>query len=352
MKKFIALLLAALLCLSMLSACSTKAETAADEPAKTDASAAEETKTEETAEETKTEETASDDKVKCFLVSPLIGCSAWGNCQKGFEEAAAAEGWDYTYLGPVTTANTTEMVELCETALSNGADIIIGNWNDQEAFNDVVDRALEKGVTLVGINYSLPGRCEVYTGIDPVELGNIQAETLVQNMPEDEPINVVYMQPKLSSQSHNINYQSFCDKLAELRPDAVVVSQEESTSDTQVVYEKFSALLLAHPEINAFVADCSMAAVGAATLVEERGLQDSMYVQGIDGGAEILTYVLSGAADCTIIQDWLSVGRTAVSLAKTLYEGGTVEGFSGCGAYALYADGVQAYADQEGIPLD
>lgn len=293
----------------------------------------------------------SGEAVKVFLVSPLIGGSAWGNCQKGFEARCAELGWEGTYLGPVTTANTTEMVELVEMAISNGADIIIGNWNDQEAFNDAVDRALAKGITLLGINYSLPGRAENYCGIDPVQLGYIQAETLHANMPADEPVNVVYMQPKLSSQSHNTNYASFCEKLAELRPDAVVLSQEESESNTQVAYDKLSAILLAHPECNALVADCSMAAVGAATLVEERNMADSFYVQGIDGGAEILNYVLSGDADCTVIQDWYSVGTTCVDLAKTLYEGGTLDSFTGLGAYALYADGVEAYAEAEGITL-
>ena len=342
MKKLFAILLALVMVLSLAACGGQAAAPAATEAPKAEAPAATEAPV--------VEDTNGDGAVKIFLVSPLIGGSAWGNCQKGFEARCAELGWEGTYLGPVTTANTAEMVELAELAISNGADIIIGNWNDQEAFNDAVDRALEKGITLLGINYKLEGRVDNYCGIDPVKLGYIQAETLVENM-GDAPINVVYMQPRLSSQSHNINYASFCEKLAELRPDAVVISQEESESNTQVAYDKLSAILLAHPETNALVADCSMAAVGAATLVEERNMMDSFYVQGIDGGAEILQYVISGHADCTIIQDWLSVGTGAVDLAKTLYEGGTVDGFTGMGAYPLYAEGVEAYAAAEGIDL-
>ena len=342
MKNAFALILALAMVLA-LAACGGQAQApAATEAPKAEAPAATEAPV--------VEDKNDDGAVKIFLVSPLIGGSAWGNCQKGFEARCAELGWEGTYLGPVTTANTAEMVELVELSISNGADIIIGNWNDQEAFNDAVDRAIEKGITLLGINYKLDGRVDNYCGIDPVKLGYIQAETLVENM-GDQPINVVYMQPRLSSQSHNINYASFCEKLAELRPDAVVISQEESESNTQVAYDKLSAILLAHPETNALVADCSMAAVGAATLVEERNMMDTFYVQGIDGGAEILNYVVSGHADCTIIQDWLSVGTGAVDLAKTLYEGGTVDGFTGMGAYALYADGVEAYAAAEGIDL-
>ena len=342
MKKALALILALVMVMALAACGGSSAPAATEAPAAPEAPAATEAPV--------VEDKNDDGAVKIFLVSPLIGGSAWGNCQKGFEARCAELGWEGTYLGPVTTANTAEMVELAELAISNGADIIIGNWNDQEAFNDAVDRAIEKGITLLGINYKLEGRVDNYCGIDPVKLGYIQAETLVENM-GDQPINVVYMQPRLSSQSHNINYASFCEKLAELRPDAVVISQEESESNTQVAYDKLSAILLAHPETNALVADCSMAAVGAATLVEERNMMDTFYVQGIDGGAEILNYVVSGHADCTIIQDWLSVGTGAVDLAKTLYEGGTVDGFTGMGAYALYADGVEAYAAAEGIDL-
>jgi len=340
MKKVFALILALAMVLA-LAACGGQAEAPATEAPKAEAPAT---------EAPVVEDTNDDGAVKIFLVSPLIGGSAWGNCQKGFEARCAELGWEGTYLGPVTTANTAEMVELVELAISNGADIIIGNWNDQEAFNDAVDRAIEKGITLLGINYSLPGRADNYCGIDPVKLGYIQAETLAKNM-EGQPINVVYMQPRLSSQSHNVNYASFCEKLAELRPDAVVISQEEAESSAQVAYDKLSAILLAHPECNALVADDGYAAVGAATLVEERNMADEFYVQGIDGGAEILQYVLSGHADCTIIQDWLSVGTGSVDLAKTLYEGGTIDGFTGMGAYPLYADGVEAYAAAEGIEL-
>ena len=342
MKKALALILALVMVMALAACGGSSAPAATEAPAAPEAPAATEAPV--------VEDKNDDGAVKIFLVSPLIGGSAWGNCQKGFEARCAELGWEGTYLGPVTTANTAEMVELAELAISNGADIIIGNWNDQEAFNDAVDRAIEKGITLLGINYKLEGRVDNYCGIDPVKLGYIQAETLVENM-GDQPINVVYMQPRLSSQSHNINYSSFCEKLAELRPDAVVISQEESESNTQVAYDKLSAILLAHPETNALVADCSMAAVGAATLVEERNMMDTFYVQGIDGGAEILNYVVSGHADCTIIQDWLSVGTGSVDLAKTLYEGGTVDGFPGMGAYALYADGVEAYAAAEGIDL-
>lgn len=342
MKKAFALILALVLVFAM-AACGSNQPEATNAPA-TEAPEVAASEAPEVAD------TNGDGAVKIYLVSPLIGGSAWGNCQKGFEARCAELGWEGTYLGPVTTANTAEMVELVELAISNDADIIIGNWNDQEAFNDAVDRALEKGITLLGINYSLPGRAENYCGIDPVQLGYVQAEVLVENM-KDQPINVVYMQPRLSSQSHNINYASFCEKLAELRPDAVVISQEEAESSAQVAYDKLSAILLAHPECNALVSDDGYAAVGAATLVEERNMADTFYVQGIDGGAEILNYVLSGHADCTIIQDWLSVGTTAVDLAKTLYEGGTVDGFTGLGAYPLYADGVEAYAEAEGIDL-
>ena len=106
MKKLFAILLALVMVLS-LAACGGQAEApAATEAPKAEAPAATEAPV--------VEDTNGDGAVKIFLVSPLIGGSAWGNCQKGFEARCAELGWEGTYLGPVTTANTAEMVELAE----------------------------------------------------------------------------------------------------------------------------------------------------------------------------------------------------------------------------------------------
>lgn len=304
-------------------------------------------------QKTEAGDTPKEEKPVVYFIAPLATGSAWGTANTAFTAKCQELGLDGYYVGPTAGGNVPEMVELTETAFHNGAKVIIGNWRDTEAFNDVVDRALAEGVHIIGSNYTLPGRCETYIGIDPVQLGEAQAEACVENNKDRAELNVFYFTANMSSQSHIINYESFCKKLAELRPDAKVVAYNDTHGDAAEAAEKIGPEMLAHPEINAIVTNCGFAAVTAAAYKEENSLTDEqLYVQGIDGGADILTYVKDGIANCTIIQDWVGVGEVAAQICRDLVDGKEIEtGLHGLGAYALHKDGVDAYAKAQGIDL-
>lgn len=345
-KKYFAILLSLTLVMSLV-ACSNDKKSVDTNGGTTDS------KTEDKKEDKKNDD--SNDKkeddakpLEVYFISPMVGGAAWGICERGFLEKCEELGWNGHWLGPNTIASVTEMVELAETAVSNNADIIIGAWNDMEAYNSTLQRAKDDGIILLGYNYFIEGFTEAYLGIDPIKLGQVQAETLDANFPKDEQIHYVYMQGNLASQSHIINHDAFFERITELRPNAVEVSWEECHSNVQEANEKMSALVLANPEINAFVGNDGNGSIGVAALVEERDMYD-MYVQGIDGGGEILQAVVASTMDCTVIQDWYTAGQLAAELALKVYNGETVDQFTGAGAYALYADGVQQYADDNGI---
>lgn len=337
MKKIVSIL-AVIAMLLTFAACGNTQEAPKEEVKETQAAAAE------------VETPKADEPKKVYFLGPMIGGSAWGVCQTGFEERCAELGFDGKYLGPVTGGNVAEMVDLCETAVSNGADAIIGNWRDDSAFNDVIDRALANGAVIMGVNYALEGRSESYLGIDPVALGTTQAEVLCEKM-EGKEIKCIYMIPMLTSSSHLVNYEAFKTRLAELRPDAEVVALDEDTGNATVAYEKVSGLLTAHPEITAIVCDTGISAVAAATLIEERQLHDDLYLQGMDDGTDLLIYLETAACDATIVQDWYNVGASAADLAKTLMEGGEIETFTGLGAFPLYPEELAAYCESKGIDL-
>lgn len=296
---------------------------------------------------------AAEEKATVYFIAPLATGSAWGTANTAFTAKCAELGLNGVYVGPTAGANVPEMVELTETAYHNGAKVIIGNWRDDEAFNDVIDRALADGVKIIGSNYTLEGRCDTYIGIDPIQLGEAQAQACADNNKDRAELNVFYFTANMTSQSHIKNYEAFCAKLAELRPDAKIVAYNDTHGDAAEAAEKIGPEMLAHPECNAIVANCSFAAVSAAAYKEENNLTDEqLYVQGIDGGADILTYVLDGYANCTIIQDWVGVGEVAAQMCRDLVDGKAVDtGLHGLGAYCLYKDGVEAYAKEQGIEL-
>ena len=67
---------------------------------------------------------AAEGPVKAYAVTVMSGGAAWGRFEAGFMEACEELGWEGHYLAPSTANDYTAMVQLTETALNDGADVL------------------------------------------------------------------------------------------------------------------------------------------------------------------------------------------------------------------------------------
>lgn len=328
MKKLLTLLLAALMVFS-LAACANNTDPGTDDPG---------------------EPTAEAKKV--WFVAPLATGSAWGTCGESFLAECKAIGLDGVYEGPIQAADIPAMIDLCEQAIADEAAVLVCNWRDYDSFNDVAQRAKDAGVKLLGYNQPLNGGlCDNYLGIDPAKLGETIAETLVENRGTENLV-VLYLGASNTSQSHLATEAAFKEKLAALAPNAVV-EYDYTAGTADGAAEKVNTHMNANTDINAIVCNCGFAGVAASAYKEENSLDsETLYVQGIDTGAEMLQYIKDGVADCTIVQDWVGAGKAAADLALKLINGEQIEIQTKLGAYPLYLSEVDEFAKNQGIELN
>ncbi len=289
------------------------------------------------------------EKPSIYIVTVMSGGAAWGQYEAGFNKACEELGWDGHYLAPQSFNSAAELVTLCETAITNGADILLPVIVDNDAFSDVLDSAKAKNIPMVGVQVD-DSHLDAVIGTDPVNLGYAIAEALVQVM-GDEPINVATMQTGLAHAIQNTQREAFEKKLLELRPDAKVVDRLECNSNAATSADKISATYLANPDCNSMVSFDSYAGLGGAAFVEEKGLQGKFKVVGIDDGAEILRCIKSGTMACTVAQMWYDIGYKSVYIAKDVYEGKTVDHYSDAGSAIILADQVDKWAADHGIDM-
>ncbi len=322
MKKLLTLLLAVLMVLC-LAGCGQKEETVVEE---------------------------EKEAYKVWFVAPLATGSAWGTCGTSFLAECEALGIEGKYEGPIQAADIPAMIDLCEQAIADGTDVLICNWRDYDSFNEVAQRAKDAGIKLLGYNQPLnDGLCDNYLGIDPSKLGEVLAETLVENRGA-EGLKVLYLGASATSQSHLATEEAFKNKLAELAPTAEV-EYDYTSGSADTAAEKVNSHMNANAA-NAIVCNCSFAAVAAAAYKEENNLtSEQLYVQGIDTGADILQYIKDGVADNTIVQDWVGAGKMAADLALKLINGEEIEIQTKLGAYPLYPAEVEEFAKNQGIEL-
>ncbi len=293
--------------------------------------------------------TAEGAPLKVYAVSVMSGGAAWGQYEVGFNKACEELGYEGHYLAPQSFNSAAELVNLTETAITNEADIILPVVVDAEAFADVLTRAKEAGIVLVGIQ-APDDHLDAYIGTDPTNLGNAVAEALVASV-GDGPIKVATMQTSLTAGIQQVQCDAFVAKLAQLRPDAVVIDRLECNSNAAIAADKISALYLANPDCNAMISLDSYAGLGAASFVEEKGLQGQFHVIGIDDAAEILLCIKNKTMDCTVAQMWYDMGYKSVYLAKAIHDGEAFEYANDSGSSIIYAADVDAWAAQNGITL-
>ncbi|MFR2495152.1 MAG: substrate-binding domain-containing protein [Christensenellales bacterium] len=88
---------------------------------------------------------AAEGPVKAYAVTVMSGGAAWGRFEAGFLEACEELGWEGHYLAPSTANDYTAMVQLTETALNDGADVLAVCVSDTGLFQEVLQRAKDAG---------------------------------------------------------------------------------------------------------------------------------------------------------------------------------------------------------------
>ena len=285
-----------------------------------------------------------------YFVGIMKGGAAWGQAEAGFNDACKELGWEGHYVAPATPNETTTMVELTETALTNKADAILGTYYSEDIFGDVLKKAFDGGV-YVGSTNAFIGKDyqNFWIGTDPSGMGITQAKTLVDMVGTAE-CTVVYMQTLASTETQNQQFAAFKEYLKDYS-NITVYGQEFCNSNEVTAAETISNLVKANPQINACVSADGNGCLGVANYVDETGNKDTFYSVGIDDSADMLNYVTSGALDCTIAQDFYGMGYESCKMIKTLMDGGTVDFDNDSGTVVIMPDNVKSYAAEKGITI-
>lgn len=291
-----------------------------------------------------------DSKIKATFVGVMQGGSCWGAAQKGFEDACKELGWDGQYVAPSTPNDTIVMVDLMSTAVTNGCNVLIGTFYDTDVFGDVAKQAFENGVYVASTNCNLGKEYQnFWIGTDPVGMGTAQAKALVE-LAGDKEVCAVYMQTSATSTTQNEQYAAMCEYLKDY-PSITVFGQEYCDSQATLAAERIADLVKANPQINAVVTADGAGCLGLANYIDENKNADDFIAIGIDDDPTILSYVKTGALDCTIAQDFYAMGYESCKLIKSLMDGQACEFDNDSGSVLIHTDEVDKYAAERGIEV-
>lgn len=307
MKRWIAIILATLMVLS-LAACGA---------AKTETTKPSESKTEDTEKSTYSIGWAT-----YGLSNPV-----WANMLNYAVDWCKERGISFTYVD--AGDDPAAQVSQVENFVQAGVDAIILQAVDPNALVDVSKEAVAKGIHVVDFNRAVEG-CSVHLNADLEYGGRLLAQTTAEWVKEvygDEPIKVGLLD--IQTVEIGIIESKACqEEFAKLCPNAEIVSilstltLEEGVTNTE-------AMLNAHPDIKVIMACSSGAGLGANTVITDRYPEsewEKIGLFGFDATEEECIAIREGVMKGTISPGTsIDHANILLQMAVDLIEGKTVE---------------------------
>lgn len=273
---------------------------------------------------------ASDgEQIKAVMISVMSGGTYWGPIEEGWKETGESYGWQTDYWTPVTTNSQTEMIELAESAITQGYKILCVCGTDENMWEDVLTRAKDNGCIVIGVAADMPSLIEFCVGPEYYTLGYTYGEYIANMMNNDgvAEANLFTVQTAFTGGTgQDEQRQGFLDAMNEHFNGPVNdLGAETCDSQTGVAQDKMNAVYLIHPEMNVYYGLETYSMIAGGSFVEEHGLQHKFYNGAPDTEVENLQLVLDGVFTTVGQLDCYGEGAACASNAKTLLEGGTVE---------------------------
>lgn len=317
MKKRIALLLAAVMVLSM-AACGSKEETVETEETTVEAEAAEET--EEAAEES----TGALPKV-AFIPQALANASqayAWTQFQKlapeyGFEVTVFDEDYD-----------AQNGVAAIGTCIAQGYAAMCLCPTDPSALIPSLMEAKEAGIIIGLYSSELPEEYatteyrDFMCGTNDFLFGQMAAETLIEAFPDG--CNVIEVGGQSGHSAQILRHDGFVDVIEGTNINMLDSKDCEqwAAEDAMAITEDF--IVKYGDEIDAVFCHWDGGATGVIEALKAANMND-VYVIGIDGSSVGFDQVKEGTQALCIGQNFTTMTNDALTCIKTILDGGTLE---------------------------
>ena len=292
MKKWIALIMALVLCTVAMTGCGSKEEPA---PAGNNGTAA----------ESGAPTLAPLDDEVYYFVNYNSGIDYWNDLKDGFQSAADIFGAEVVFSGATEYDITQAVTVLDQVIATNPTGISVAVMNS-DAYKTSIDTAVENGITVVTVDGdSSASQRSTFLGTGNYAAGVSAARSMVEAMGTSGSVGLVS-----SPGQENLDQRAagFVDTLTSEYPDIKVVQEVNGAANADTAYTATAAMLQAHPEITGVYAVCADNGVGALTAIDESGRADDISFVSFDVDDALLDAVKAGKCDALIAQNAWNMG--------------------------------------------
>lgn len=273
---------------------------------------------------------------KIVLVSKSIQSEYvfWETIRMGAQLAAKEEEIPFEYVGPLEEKDVDKQVEIMNSKIEEGADIILLAAADKEKLALSVENAKKKGITLVSVDSSVVGQTEI-VATDNVAAAQELTHYLLESINnKGEVIMLNFVQGASTANEREQGYDLVMAGQAKVKQLPTVYTE----GTTESAYKKAKEIIKQYPNLKGIVGANQYMTEGICLAIEELGLSKKIKVVGFDSSNVIIEALEKGIIEAILVQKPFNMGYLGVKVAVDLFDGKKVEQDTDTGYKLITAD--------------
>jgi len=261
-------------------------------------------------------------ELRFALVPKSVGHPYWEGVREGMKQAALEQGVEAKFQGP-PEASVEEQLKIIEDLITQAYDGIGISPNDAKAAEEIIARAMEKGIAVVTFDSDSPGSKRLlYIGTDNREAGRLAGRLMIELLgakPKAEAGAATFLVQIIGGQPGAENLNERMDGFKEAVKDTHIALADDlyNEENPDTALQVAENAINAHPDLKGFFCSNAFGGPGVALAVKgamQRGkLQPKQIrVVAFDTTPDILNYIEEGVIDCTLAQRTHKMGSLAI----------------------------------------
>lgn len=325
-RRFFAMLLAALMCLTMLAGCGGDSAKDSSAPADSGSQASEPA---DTSSDTKTIAIVPKTLNNPFFVAMV------DSLQAGCE----ARGWTVKVNAADAETEVDKQISIIEAFIEDGVDAIVMGPSSATALVDTINAAAAKGIGVFLIDSGADkSDYQAFIGTDNYIGGQLGAQWIGENVKGK----VAILDGFSGNDATTQRQKGFMDKIAEY-PDVEVVASEYANCEISKGMEVTENFLMAYPDLAGIFAVNDMMAIGAGQAVEAAGMRDQVTICGFDGQPDAAQKIIEGTIDATIAQKPATMGTLMAETLEAYFNSQSFESSIDTGCDVVTKENAETY---------
>ncbi len=283
------------------------------------------------------------DKIRIIFVSPMTAHPVWLGAKYGMDAAMEELGFDGTWIG-ADDHSLEKTLEALETAIAEKPDGIIVDPFAPDAFTPALERAKEAGIVVACVCCDAQDSAQriSFIGTDKIACGLAEAKALHDKVGDDLKIGVIMS--NLDAQDQMLQVDGLKKYLADNNlPESAIVDTQSNEADPVKTIEVMTAMLMAHPEINAIFGVEGAGPASYGTVLKEMNLTEAVTAIGMDDVETNLAPVREGTIYGVMAQDFYKMGNLASIYIVDYLNGKEVPSIVDSGVTLVTLDNIDTY---------